>query len=120
MMTTYTPPVEKMGDVTEIDAMLCGFQTRFTDEGDARQIIHDTRQFIARMATMLAEALAEVERLRGLQQPTPGAAYECGACGAQWYEGIQNDCGHHKNERDYFKPSPCRAFVRQPREARDE
>ena len=45
--------------------------------------------------------------------PSGSAPYMCGACGAQWYDGIQQDCGQYGNAKAYCQPSPCVAQLKE-------
>lgn len=58
------------------------------------------------------EALGEAHQPPATEGPRPNAEYECGTCGLQWYDGIEKDCGHAKNEHADFKPTPCRAYLK--------
>lgn len=61
----------------------------------------------------LAKAEARVKELEDQLRNTsaPTCAYECSACGRQWYDGIQNECAQAGNARSYGKPPPCRAAL---------
>ena len=79
-----------------------------------RDTVPDWHKDVAIPSVVLPIARALKSRLQAeAQAPTtaPGGPdeYMCGTCGAQWFDGIQQDCGHRKYELAYFKPSPCKA-----------
>lgn len=124
------PDVNDEGDVVEIARALKSLLT-----ADLGKEVEEIEKFLANEGdnaddewAMYAgkledccRTLLRILRLRGTgPMPHPNADYLCATCGAQWFEGIQQDCGHRKNELAYFKPSPCRAVLNEQPSQRSE